>query len=88
MTNDGFNTRRSMWIISLGITHLIGKPIAKVEPDKKTKQIDLKELARARRAVLGKLAPSLTNLLIQKHGAITVAINMITTEPEKHLKNS
>jgi len=86
MTSDGYNNRYAMWIISFGVTQLMGKPVAKVVM--KDNVIDAKETAKKRREAFGMLAPQLTNLLIQKHGVLTVALNIIARKPEVHLKNS
>lgn len=87
MTNDGFQARRAMWVLSYGVTHLTGKLLAKTVATK-DKKIDTMATAKERRKVLSQLAPALTNQLIQKHGAMTMAINTIVAEPDKYLKNS
>ncbi len=87
MTNDGFNSRRAMWILAFGTLELAGKPVCKPVLSK-DKQVDVVETAKLRRQVLGKMAPAVINIMIQKHGAMTVAINMISTDPEEHIKNS
>lgn len=87
MTTEGFNARRAMLVISYGITHLMGKPVSKVVVNK-DKTVDTKATARERRKVLGALSPAISNLLIQKHGALTVALNLLVADPEKYLKNS
>lgn len=88
MTGDGYQTRRAMWIISLGVTKLQGKPVCKPVMGQDGVTIDIRETAKARRKVLGALAPSVSNQLIQKHGALTVAMDLITANPESVLKNS
>ncbi|NDC22648.1 MAG: hypothetical protein EBZ49_00735 [Proteobacteria bacterium] len=87
MTNDGFMARRSMLIISYGVTHLMGKPVAKpvLTSDK---VVDTKATALERRKALSALAPAITNKLIQTHGTITVAMNQIVENPDKYIKNS
>jgi hypothetical protein len=87
MTNDGLDARRAMWIISYGVTHLMGKPVAKVIMTK-DKLVDSKETARARRQVLAELAPQVTNKLLRMHGTIVVSLNQIAADPEQFLKNS
>lgn len=87
MTQDGLRTRSSMWVISYGVTELNGKAVTKLVKDKEGK-LDVKATAIARRAVFATMAPAIVNLLIQKHGAITVAINTIAADPTENLKNS
>lgn len=86
MTEDGLRSRTSLLIISYGVTELQGKPLTKQILDGKT--IDTKAMALARRAVFLEMAPAVINILINKHGAITVAMSMIASEPEDNLKNS
>lgn len=87
MTEDGLRSRTSMMIISYGVTEISGKPLTKtiLTDDKKP---DNKAMAMARRAVFLEMSPSVVNILIQKHGSITVAVNMIASNPEENLKNS
>ena len=87
MTNEGFETRRAVLIVAYGVTHLNGKPIVKPVMTKDNK-VDTKATALERRKVIGALAPAVTNLLIQKHGAITVSINAIVASPDDFVKNS
>lgn len=88
MTNDGFDTRRSMWVMAFGVTHLMGKPVCPVVVGEDKKTVDKVATAKKRRAVLSGLAPIVINTLIQKHAAMTVAINMIVSSPGEHIKNS
>ena len=88
MTNDGFQTRRAMWILSFGVIKLNEKPLFAKEVDSKGKKKTPIDIAKARREVLGALAPAVTNLLIRKHGALSVAINAIVEKPEQLIKNS
>jgi hypothetical protein len=87
MTNEGFNSRRAMWILAFGVLELAGKPVCKPVLDKDRK-LDVIETVKLRRQVLGKMAPAVINIMIQKHGAMTVALNMISSNPEEHIKNS
>ncbi len=87
MTNEGFNSRRAMWILAFGVLELAGKPVCKPVLDK-DKKLDVIETVKLRRQVLGKMAPAVINIMIQKHGAMTVALNMISSNPEEHIKNS
>jgi hypothetical protein len=88
MTSDGFEARRSVWTMAFGVTHLLGKPICPIvlAADKKT--MDKMATAKKRRPYIAGLAPIVMNTMIQKHGAMTVAINMIVSEPGEHVKNS
>jgi hypothetical protein len=87
MTNDGLRTRTAMWIIAYGVTELAGKPLAKPTKDKDGK-VDSKAIAASRREIFAAMAPAVVNLLIQKHGAITMAVNSIAADPSGNLKNS
>ena len=83
MTNDGFASRRSMWILSYGVTKLQGKPLPAVfygEPPNKV--FDSKETAKSRRNVLGDLSHAVINRMIHVHAAMTVAIESIISDPE------
>ena len=88
MTNEGFQTRKSMWILSLGITKLMGKPVCQpiMTEDKK---VDPKKTARKKRQVLGLLAPSVITKMMAIHGTFTVSANAIVADPEAdYLKKS
>lgn len=98
MTNEGFESRRSMWILAYSVTHLeriqggksqglriIAKPIA-VEGEKDV--IDRVETAKRRRQVLGKMSPSVINPLSRKQGALVTAVNLLAQDPESVLKKS
>lgn len=88
MTNDGLKTRTAMWVISYGVTSLAGKPLSKLIKGKDDKP-DTRAMAAERRKVFAAMAPAIVNQLIQKHGAITMAINLIiTANPADNLKNS
>lgn len=82
MTNDGFVSRRSMLIIATGVTHLQGKPLVKL-----TDKRELRDIILDRKKILSELSPAVLNRLIQLHGTITTAINLIVSKPDDHLKN-
>ena len=83
MTNDGYTTRRSMWIIAYGISTILGK---KVHPDVlRDDVVDTKETAKKRREVLGKLSPAILSKLMRIHGVLTVNLNAIVEDPESQL---
>lgn len=88
MTNDGFKSRRAMWILSLGILEINGKALIKPILNSDTKEVDLHAMAKARRKLLGAMSPLIVNHMIQKHGALTVAVDMISADPSGALKNS
>lgn len=88
MTNTGFENRRSLLVLSFGILELAGKPVCKAIVDKDSKTIDKVATAKKRREVLQAMAPGIVNLMAQKHGAMTVAFNMIAADPGEYLKNS
>lgn len=84
MTNEGYSTRRAMWILSLGITHIQGKPITQTQY-KETgsgREIDLKATAKARRHVISKLNAAILTRFTRIHGQLTLAINAIFEDPE------
>lgn len=78
MTNDGYSSRRSMWIISFGVTKLMGAPLCKplYLPDNK-KELDLRAMAIERRRILSDMAPDVVNDLIQAHGVLTITLRTI-----------
>lgn len=85
MTNDGYSTRRNMWILSFAITKLQGK--AYVSPvmmkDQEGKDVlDGKATARKRRAKLATLNAAVITRLMRIHGQLTLAINAIMEDPE------
>lgn len=86
MTQDGFNSRRSMWILSYGIVRLQGKPVHNpvYVGEGADKEFDSKATARKRREVLGKLGHAAINRMIYLHAAITVAIEAIVQDPEAY----
>lgn len=88
MTNTGFENRRAMLVLAFGVSELAGKQVAKPIINKESKTIDKVATANQRRKVLQAMAPGVVNLMIQKHGAMTVAFNMIAADPGDYLKNS
>jgi len=84
-TNEGYQTRRNMWVLSFGVTGLAGKPLGKVVSTKDAQGrdiVDLKETARLRRDTLGLLSPAILTKLMRLHGAMTVAINSAVEDPD------
>lgn len=91
MTGQGFEVRRSLLVIAYGVTHLNGKAVCKPQyknPKDPSKGIDTKKLAAARKEVFNKMHPGTVNMIIKKHGAMTMALNLIVESPDEHLKNS
>ena len=86
MTQDGFNSRRSMWILSYGIVRLQGKPVHNpvYSGEGTDKEFDSKATARKRREVLGKLGHAAVNRMISLHATITIAIEAIVHDPEAY----
>lgn len=82
MTNEGFETRKSMWLLSYGITHLAGNPLTKPVLKPKSKEVDMPQTARAKRAVLSQLAPGVLNAMISIQSTIQVALNLILNDEE------
>lgn len=84
MTQQGYDTRRSMWVLTFGVSKMDGKPICQpaMSVTTKGKQVDAKATARRKRDVLGLMHPAILSKMIRYHGAITLAINEIVTTPE------
>lgn len=83
MTNDGYTTRRSMWILAYGISSLQGK---KVHPDVlRDDELDTKATAKKKREVLGRLSPAVLSKLMRIHGIFTANLNLIIEDPESQL---
>ena len=80
MTNNGADTRRSMWTMSIAVTKLQGKPVAAVEVGQKG-EVDLKKMARAKREVLKRLNPAVIDKMISAHVRITTCYNLMVNEP-------
>jgi hypothetical protein len=81
MTNDGFQSRRSAWILAVGITKLMGKPVCPPVL-RKDKNIDLKATYRRKRDILGLLSPAVITKMMKIHGTFTVTANAIVADPE------
>lgn len=94
MTNDGYHTRRSMWILSYGLTHLAGKPVCNPVEYTKSKSEDapkfnMKATIKLRRKVLSTLNPGVLAKMMHLHSIFTVNINAIIANPEAdYLKKS
>jgi hypothetical protein len=81
MTQDGLRTRTSMWVIAYGVIELNNKVIVKEILNEKGVP-STREMAEVRRKVFAEMAPGIVNMLIQKHGAISVAVNSIISNPD------
>lgn len=85
MTNDGYSTRRNMWILSFAITKLQGKgyvnPVMMKDHEGKD-TLDVKATAKKRRAKLATLNAAVLTRLMKIHGQLTLAINAIMEDPE------
>lgn len=81
MTNDGFTSRRSLWILSFAVVKLDNKPLSKpimTIDDNGTSVVDIKRTARERKDnVLGELSPIVINELIAIHAALTTNMEVI-----------
>lgn len=87
MTNDGFATRRNMWILAVAATKIQGKPIPMGGPEFTTdasgkKEVDVKATVRKRRSNLAKLNAAVITRIMRIHGQLTLAINAIMEDPE------
>lgn len=87
MSNDGYNARRSTLIVAHSLMELNKKPVVK-PVFKDDGSLDKKETNALKRKTVSQMAPAVTNIMIQKHGAMTAALNLIASEPGEFLKNS
>lgn len=88
MTDDSFKARQSMWTIAYGVAKLMDKPLSRPINKKDTDEPDTKARAQEIRKVFEAMAPGVVNLIVQKHGILTVAVNMIVASPGTFSKNS
>lgn len=81
MTRDGFDTRRSTWIITMAVTKLNGKPVCKpiIGKDKK---VNWKATYRKKREIIALLSPTVMTKMIHIHGIFTMSANAIVSNPE------
>jgi hypothetical protein len=91
MTNDGFTSRRSLWILAFAVVKLDGKPLSKpvmTTDDNGTAIVDIKRTAKERKDnVLGELSPIIINELIATHAALTTNMEVILrTNKGEYLK--
>jgi len=77
MTNEGFQTRRNMLIISYGVTHLAGKPLVTA-----TEEDTSKDIALARRKVLSMLSAPVITKLMNCQSSVQIAVNAFIEDPE------
>lgn len=82
MTNQGYEVRRSMWMLSYGVTQLMGKPVANDVKFSKSEKINTKGTAREKRRVLAALSPAVLAKMMSIHNILTVSINTIIADPE------
>jgi len=80
MTNDGYQTRRSMWLITYGTTKLMDKPLA--HPILVKGKVDNKATMKMKRKVLAALNAAILTKIMHIHGILTVSINAILMDPE------
>lgn len=88
MTMDGYNGRKSVLTVAMGVVEFNGKPVVRQVPKDEDGQIDIKQLMLLRRQVLDKMSASVVDKLIETHGAFTMGVNMAVRNPEDLLKNS
>lgn len=88
MSMAGYNARKSVLTLCFGLIELNGKQIVNKKPVGDDGQIDIEKLASMRGEVLAKMSGAVVDRLIETHGALTVAVNMIVRDPESLLKNS
>lgn len=83
MTTEGFNIRRGMWVISVGITKIQGKQLCQPEymivGDKK--EFDIRATTRKKRDVIGKLSGSVLSRLMRIHAQLTLTLNAVIEDP-------
>jgi hypothetical protein len=80
MTNDGYQTRRSMWLITYGVTKLMDKPLC--QPVLVKGKPDSKATMRMKKKVLAALNPGILTKIMHIHGILTVSINAILMDQE------
>lgn len=91
MTNEGYNTRRNMWVLVFGIAKLDGKPVGPTVymETVKGKHIDAKATARRKRDVLGLMNPAILSKMILDHATFSKAIADLISMPDSpYIKKS
>lgn len=83
MTNDGFGTRRGMWMLAAGVTKIQGKPLCALEYSvlDGVKEFNVKATTRKKREVLAKLNGAVLTRMMRIHAQLTLAINAVIEDP-------
>lgn len=83
MTNDGFGTRRGMWMLAAGITRIQGKVLCNSEYSEVDgkKEFNVKATTRKKREVIAKLNGAVLTRLMRIHAQLTLAINAVIDDP-------
>jgi len=83
MTNDGFGTRRGMWMLAVGITKIQGKPLCSPEYSEidGRKEFNVKATTRKKREVIAKLNGAVLTRMMRIHAQLTLAINAVIDDP-------
>lgn len=87
MTQDGYTTRRNMWILSFGLVKANGNDLPRVTTKGRdgVEMVDLHATARARREALSRMNSWVITLLMRTHTKMALAINAIIEDPEATL---
>ena len=87
MTNEGYSARRSLWILSVAVTRLDGKPLTKpiYTKDYDGKNVvDVKATAKDRKLkILGEMSHIVLNELVALHAALTTNMDLILNEGKR-----
>jgi len=81
---DEIQVRRNMWTLSLGVTKIEGRQLAKpvmmdiVKDGKPAQKVDMRASARLYREVLGSLAAPVVSEMITAHGKLSLALDLMT----------
>jgi len=84
MTNEGYTSRRALWILAFSVVKLDGKILTKphfTKDDTGKDVVDIKATARERKErILGELSPIIINELISIHAILTTNMDLILRE--------
>lgn len=88
MTHSGFDSRKSVWILSFGIIRMNGQELAPVvlkEGEKGKQEIDLRETGKLRNKILHQMSPMLLDKMAKVHARITMACDHVMGDPSSPL---
>jgi len=79
MTRAGLDSRRSMWILSFGVTKLDGREV--VKPVVTNGKFDGKATAKARKNVISAMSPAILNRLMRMHAIFSLQLDRLVESP-------